>query len=120
MVNAGIKGSPDGLNWQSLEQRAEKIKALSADNNIYSGALLFLMYICIMKLLKLFPRKGKLVFLFLLCSMLQLSTTVSGRKNIYFWFSLLLLCYLALVMSLRMLNQYRHHGLCASSCLYRF
>ncbi len=42
MVNAGIKGSPDGFNWQSLEQRAEKIKALSAENNIYSGALLFL------------------------------------------------------------------------------
>ncbi|ETJ40927.1 Lipid A-core:surface polymer ligase WaaL, partial [human gut metagenome] len=34
MVNAGIKGSPDGFNWQSLEQRAEKIKALSAENNM--------------------------------------------------------------------------------------
>ncbi|MCV5403203.1 O-antigen ligase domain-containing protein, partial [Escherichia coli] len=42
MVNAGIKGSPDGFNWQSLEQRAENIKALSSENNIYSGALLFL------------------------------------------------------------------------------
>ena len=81
-----LKEVPDGFNWQSLEQRAEKIKALSADNNIYGGLYYSLMYICIMKLLKLFSTKGKLVFLFLLCSMLQYIYYCIGRKKYTFGF----------------------------------
>lgn len=42
MVMAGYKSAPDGLEWQSLEQRATKIIALSKENPIYEGATEFL------------------------------------------------------------------------------
>ncbi|EME7635222.1 O-antigen ligase family protein [Escherichia coli] len=66
MVNAGIKGSPDGFNWQSLEQRAEKIKALSAENNIYSGALLFLDVHMHNEIVESLSTKGKIGLLVLI------------------------------------------------------
>ncbi|WP_333495447.1 O-antigen ligase family protein [Kluyvera sp. CHPC 1.251] len=42
MVMAGFKSAPDGMEWQSLEQRATKIIALSKENPIYVGATDFL------------------------------------------------------------------------------
>jgi len=42
MVTAGFKSAPDGIEWQSLEQRATKIIALSKENPIYVGATDFL------------------------------------------------------------------------------
>lgn len=42
MVMAGFKSAPEGLEWQSLEQRASKIIALSKENTIYQGATEFL------------------------------------------------------------------------------
>lgn len=42
MIQAGIISAPSGLKWQSLEQRAEKIKKLSKQNPIYKSATVFL------------------------------------------------------------------------------
>lgn len=42
MVMAGFKSAPDGLEWQSLEQRATKVIALSKEDPIYEGATKFL------------------------------------------------------------------------------
>lgn len=42
MIFAGYKSMPDGLSWQSLEQRADKIIFLSKENKIYAGATHFL------------------------------------------------------------------------------
>lgn len=42
MVMAGFKSAPEGLEWQSLEQRASKIIALSKEDTIYQGATEFL------------------------------------------------------------------------------
>ena len=66
MINAGIKGSPDGFNWQSLEQRAENIKALSSENNIYSGALLFLDVHMHNEIVESLSTKGKIGLLVLI------------------------------------------------------
>lgn len=42
MILSGYASRPDGLQWQSLEQRAVKITALSKKDPIYQGATLFL------------------------------------------------------------------------------
>lgn len=42
MIKAGIESAPDGLSWQSLEERGKKIIALSESDNLYKGATLFL------------------------------------------------------------------------------
>lgn len=42
MIQAGINGAPKGLEWQSLETRADNIKTLSKENRIYAGATEFL------------------------------------------------------------------------------
>lgn len=42
MIMAGFESAPNGLAWQSLEQRATKIIALSKENSVYEGATLFL------------------------------------------------------------------------------
>ncbi|POT55837.1 ligase [Citrobacter amalonaticus] len=42
MIRAGVEVAPEGLSWQSLEQRAINIKELSKENNIYKGATEFL------------------------------------------------------------------------------
>ncbi|MCZ6440891.1 hypothetical protein O5268_02530 [Escherichia coli] len=120
MINAGIKGSPDGFNWQSLEQRAENIKALSSENNIYSGALLFLDVHMHNEIVESLSTKGKIGLLVLIMFYVAMIYYCIREKKYILLVFLLLLCYLALVMSLHMLNQYRHRGLCASSCLYRF
>lgn len=42
MIQAGIEGAPNGLEWQSLEQRAININELNNKNAIYKGAVEFL------------------------------------------------------------------------------
>lgn len=42
MIQAGYASRPEGLKWQSLEQRATKIIALSGIDPVYQGATLFL------------------------------------------------------------------------------
>ncbi|HFM0692194.1 TPA: O-antigen ligase domain-containing protein, partial [Escherichia coli] len=83
MVNAGIKGSPDGFNWQSLEQRAEKIKALSAENNIYSGALLFLDVHMHNEIVESLSTKGKIGLLVLIMFYVAMIYYCNTREKIY-------------------------------------
>ncbi|MCV5275127.1 O-antigen ligase domain-containing protein, partial [Escherichia coli] len=66
MVNAGIKGSPDTLGWQSLEERAKKIKALSLDNNIYNSVLPFLDVHMHNEIVESLSTKGKIGLLVLI------------------------------------------------------
>ncbi|MFP1455500.1 hypothetical protein ACLB1O_24880 [Escherichia coli] len=82
MVNAGIKGSPDTLGWQSLEERAKKIKALTLDNNIYNSVLPFLDVHMHNEIVESLSTKGKIgllvLIMFYICNDLY-----SVQKNIY-------------------------------------
>lgn len=72
MIQAGIKSAPQGLEWQSLEQRAINITALSKQDSIYKGATEFLDVHMHNEVVEALSTKGVLgvIFLFFFYSVL--------------------------------------------------
>ncbi len=83
MVNAGIKGSPDTLGWQSLEERAKKIKALSLDNNIYNSVLPFLDVHMHNEIVESLSTKGKIGLLVLIMFYVAMILLLYPGEKIY-------------------------------------
>jgi O-antigen ligase len=72
MIQAGFKSSPMDLSWQSLEERGQKIIALSKEDEKYKGATLYLdvhMHNEIIEALSTKGIFGVITLLFFYCSL---------------------------------------------------